>query len=76
MESSSPRIGAQFDKWFVDGIIARLTALWIAARVILRAFQPGVVHVYAAVMVMGIAVFGWFRVAPAGERHGARAVRR
>jgi NADH-quinone oxidoreductase subunit L len=54
---------AMFDKWFVDGIIARLTALLVAALgAILRAFQSGVVHVYAAAMVMGIAVFGWFFV--------------
>jgi NADH-quinone oxidoreductase subunit L len=54
---------AQFDKWFVDGIIARLTALLVAAfGTILRAFQTGVVHVYAAAMVVGIAVFGWFFV--------------
>src|SRR6185436_5302509 len=54
---------AMFDKWFVDGIISRLTALVVAAMgAVLRAFQSGVVHVYAAVMVMGIAVFGWFFV--------------
>jgi NADH-quinone oxidoreductase subunit L len=54
---------AMFDKWFVDGIIARLTSLLIAALgAILRAFQSGVVHVYAAVMVLGMAVFGWFFV--------------
>jgi NADH-quinone oxidoreductase subunit L len=29
---------------------------------VLRAFQTGVVHVYAAAMVVGIAVFGWFFV--------------
>jgi NADH-quinone oxidoreductase subunit L len=54
---------AQFDKWFVDGIIARLTSLVVAAfGTILRAFQTGVVHVYAAAMVLGLAVFGWFFV--------------
>jgi NADH-quinone oxidoreductase subunit L len=54
---------AQFDKWFVDGIIARLTSLVVAAfGTILRAFQTGVVHVYAAAMVLGAAVFGWFFV--------------
>jgi NADH-quinone oxidoreductase subunit L len=51
------------DKWLVDGIIARLTSLVVAAfGTILRAFQTGVVHVYAAAMVLGIAVFGWFFV--------------
>jgi NADH-quinone oxidoreductase subunit L len=54
---------AQFDKWFVDGIIARLTSLVVAAfGTVLRAFQTGVVHVYAAAMVVGVAVFGWFFV--------------
>jgi NADH-quinone oxidoreductase subunit L len=54
---------AMFDKWFVDGIIARVTALVVSALgAILRAFQSGVVHVYAAVMVVGMAVFGWFFV--------------
>jgi NADH-quinone oxidoreductase subunit L len=54
---------AQFDKWFVDGIIARLTSLVVAAfGTILRAFQTGVVHVYAAAMVLGMALFGWFFV--------------
>jgi NADH-quinone oxidoreductase subunit L len=54
---------AMFDKWFIDGIIARLTSLVVAALgAILRAFQSGVVHVYAAVMVLGMAAFGWFFV--------------
>jgi NADH-quinone oxidoreductase subunit L len=51
------------DKWLIDGIIARLTSLLVAAfGTLLRAFQTGVVHVYAAAMVVGIAVFGWFFV--------------
>jgi NADH-quinone oxidoreductase subunit L len=54
---------ALFDKWFIDGIIARLTALIVsAAGSILRAAQTGVVHAYAAVMVLGIGFFGWFFV--------------
>jgi NADH-quinone oxidoreductase subunit L len=54
---------AQFDKWVVDGIIARLTAIVVAAfGTVLRAFQTGIVHVYAAAMVVGVAVFGWFFV--------------
>jgi NADH-quinone oxidoreductase subunit L len=54
---------AQFDKWFIDGIIARLTALVVAAfGTVLRAFQTGVVHVYAAAMVLGVTLFGWFFV--------------
>jgi NADH-quinone oxidoreductase subunit L len=51
------------DKWIIDGIIARLTSLVVAAfGTLLRAFQTGVVHVYAAAMVVGFAVFGWFFV--------------
>jgi NADH-quinone oxidoreductase subunit L len=51
------------DKWLIDGIIARLTSLVVAAfGTLLRAFQTGVVHVYAAAMVVGIAIFGWFFV--------------
>ena len=54
---------ALFDKWFIDGIIARLTSLLVAAfGAILRAFQTGVVHVYAAIMVLGIGAMGWFFV--------------
>jgi NADH-quinone oxidoreductase subunit L len=52
---------AAVDKTIVDGIIARLTSLVVAASgTILRAFQTGVVHVYAAMMVVGIAFIGWF----------------
>ena len=56
---------AAFDKFFIDGIIAKLSALIVsAAGTILRAFQNGVVHVYAAMMVVGLAAIGWFYVAP------------
>jgi NADH-quinone oxidoreductase subunit L len=56
---------AAFDQWFVDGILAKLTSLLVTAfGTVLRAFQTGVVHVYAAVMVVGIAAIGWFFVAP------------
>jgi NADH-quinone oxidoreductase subunit L len=56
---------ASFDQGVVDGIIARLSALVVAALgTILRAFQNGVVHVYAAMMVVGLAVFGIFFVMP------------
>jgi NADH-quinone oxidoreductase subunit L len=61
MVDSMADTAALFDKWVIDGIIARLTALVVAAAgSILRAFQSGVVHVYAAVMVVGMAIFGWF----------------
>jgi NADH-quinone oxidoreductase subunit L len=56
---------AAFDKSIVDGIISRLTALVVAASgTILRAFQNGVVHVYAAAMVIGLAATGWFFAVP------------
>jgi NADH-quinone oxidoreductase subunit L len=56
---------AAFDQWFVDGILAKLTSLVVTAfGTVLRAVQTGVVHVYAAVMVVGIAAIGWFFVAP------------
>jgi len=56
---------AVVDKTIVDGIIARLTSLVVAAAgTILRAFQNGVVHVYAAMMVLGLAAVGWFFAVP------------
>jgi NADH-quinone oxidoreductase subunit L len=54
---------ALFDKWIIDGIIARLTSLVVAAAgALLRAFQTGVVHMYAAVMAVGLGALGWFFV--------------
>jgi NADH-quinone oxidoreductase subunit L len=56
---------AAFDKYVVDGILARFTSLVVAAAgTVLRAFQNGIVHVYAAMMVLGLAVIGWFFVVP------------
>jgi NADH-quinone oxidoreductase subunit L len=56
---------ASFDQTIVDGIIARLSSLIVAALgTILRTVQNGVVHVYAAVMVVGIAALGFFFVVP------------
>jgi NADH-quinone oxidoreductase subunit L len=56
---------AAFDRFFVDGIIARLTSLVVAsAGTVLRAFQNGIVHVYAAMMVVGLAAVGWFFAVP------------
>ena len=56
---------AAFDKTIVDGVLARLTSLVVAvAGTVLRAFQTGVVHVYAAMMVVGLAAVGWFFVVP------------
>ncbi len=56
---------AAFDQAVVDGLVAKLPALLVSLfGSILRAFQTGVVHVYAAFMVLGVAVFGWFFVVP------------
>ncbi len=58
------------DKGVVDGILARLTALLVAAfGTILRALQTGVVHVYAGMMVVGLAGLGWFFVMPHPDGH-------
>jgi NADH-quinone oxidoreductase subunit L len=54
-----------FDQSVVDFVIARLTSLVVAAfGTILRVVQNGVVHVYAAVMVVGMAALGWFFLQP------------
>ena len=64
---------AAVDQSVVDGILARLTALVVAGLGdVLRAFQNGVVHVYAAIMVVGLAAMGWFFVVPHAERDGRR----
>jgi NADH-quinone oxidoreductase subunit L len=56
---------AQFDRYFIDGVIAKLTAFVVAAAgTVLRAAQNGVVHLYAAIMVVGVAAIGWFFVIP------------
>jgi NADH-quinone oxidoreductase subunit L len=56
---------AAFDVAVVDGVLARLSSLVVVGLgTLLRAFQTGVVHVYAAFMVVGLAAMGWFFVAP------------
>ncbi len=56
---------AVFDQSVVDGVLARLTSLIVVGLgTILRVFQNGVVHVYSAFMVVGLAGMGWFFVAP------------
>jgi NADH-quinone oxidoreductase subunit L len=56
---------ASVDQGIVDFVIARLSSLIVAALgTVLRVVQNGVVHVYAAVMVVGIAALGWFFIAP------------
>ncbi|MEZ4225310.1 MAG: NADH-quinone oxidoreductase subunit L [Polyangiaceae bacterium] len=55
----------QADKYVVDGIVARLTAGIVQLTGSgLRLLQTGRVQAYAAVMVLGVAVLGWFLVAP------------
>ena len=59
---------ASVDQGLVDFIIARLTALVVAAfGTLFRVVQNGVVHVYAAMMVLGLAVIGWFFIQPHAE---------
>jgi len=56
---------AQFDQWVIDGILAKVTSFVVAASgTVLRAVQNGVVHLYAAMMVAGVAAIGWFFVVP------------
>jgi NADH-quinone oxidoreductase subunit L len=56
---------AAFDVAVVDGILARLSSLVVVGLgTLFRAFQTGVVHVYSAFMVVGLAALGWFFVAP------------
>jgi NADH-quinone oxidoreductase subunit L len=59
---------AQVDRYIVDGILARGTALVVAAfGHLFRAFQNGVVHVYAMAMVIGLAALAWHFGAPHPE---------
>ncbi|GAC1536820.1 MAG: hypothetical protein NVS3B10_00940 [Polyangiales bacterium] len=45
---------ALMDTWIVDGVVAKLSSLLASALGgLLRAFQNGVVHVYAAVLALG-----------------------
>ena len=56
---------AAFDKTVVDGLLARFVPMVVAvAGTILRVLQNGVVHVYAATFVVGLAVAGWFFTVP------------
>ena len=55
----------QADKYVVDGIVAKLTALIAqGAGAGLRLIQTGRVQAYAAMMVVGVAGLGWFLFAP------------
>jgi NADH-quinone oxidoreductase subunit L len=54
-----------FDKWVVDGIIARLTALLVTVwGHLLRLLQTGHAQSYAAMMVVGMVAIGWFVAVP------------
>jgi NADH-quinone oxidoreductase subunit L len=66
------------DKWFIDGILAKLTAALAGFfGTVLRAFQTGRVQVYAAAMVLGLAVLGWHIARPhAAATVDASALRR
>ena len=56
---------AQVDRYIIDGVLARGSSLLVAALGhILRAFQNGVVHVYALAMVVGLAAFAWHFTTP------------
>ncbi len=56
---------AAADGTIVDGVIAKVPALLVAASgSVLRAMQNGVVHVYAAIMALGLLAFGWFFLVP------------
>jgi NADH-quinone oxidoreductase subunit L len=54
-----------FDSGVVDGLVSKLTSLVVAtAGSILRVLQNGVVQMYAAWMVIGLASIGWFFAVP------------
>jgi NADH-quinone oxidoreductase subunit L len=54
-----------FDKWIVDGIVARLTAgITALVGTVLRYTQTGRVQAYAFTMVLGMGGVGWFFFLP------------
>jgi NADH-quinone oxidoreductase subunit L len=56
---------ASVDESIIDFTLARVTSLLVSASgTVLRIVQNGVVHVYAALMVVGLAFIGWFFVMP------------
>jgi NADH-quinone oxidoreductase subunit L len=58
-------VSVWIDRWVVDGIIARLSA-WLVAVFghVLRLFQTGNLHAYAAATVFALAGTGWFIATP------------
>jgi NADH-quinone oxidoreductase subunit L len=62
---SLAEFGAWADKWIVDGILAKLSAFIVrSSGSVLRQLQTGRIQAYAAVMVVGLGLVGWFLVAP------------
>ncbi len=56
------------DKWVVDGILARFSAVLVQTfGSLFRYMQTGVVHAYGAFMVAGLAFLAWFLVLPRAE---------
>ncbi|MBW2459400.1 MAG: NADH-quinone oxidoreductase subunit L, partial [Deltaproteobacteria bacterium] len=56
---------AQVDRLVIDGILAKATALVTnLCGTLLRALQTGRVQVYAAAMVIGTVLLGWFILSP------------
>jgi len=65
---SLAEIAKTFDKWVVDGIIARLSAFLVSITgTLLRFAQTGKVQAYAFSMVVGLLGVGWFFFAPRAE---------
>jgi NADH-quinone oxidoreductase subunit L len=65
MVDSLADTSAAVDRGVVDGLISRFTAALVAfSGTVLRALQNGVVHVYAAMMVVGLAAMTWFVAVP------------
>jgi NADH-quinone oxidoreductase subunit L len=62
---SLAEFGAWADKWIVDGILAKLSAFIVrGSGSLLRQIQNGRIQAYAAVMVVGLGLVGWFLIAP------------
>jgi NADH-quinone oxidoreductase subunit L len=62
---------ANIDKYFVDGILARLTsALVTAFGWLVTRLQNGLVYAYAGVMVVGLLVVGWWFTYPHPQLEG------
>jgi NADH-quinone oxidoreductase subunit L len=62
---SLAEVSVWFDKWIVDGIIARLSGAVVAGvGGLLRVAQTGRVQAYAFTMVLGLGGVGWFFMVP------------